>query len=211
MSVICPRKSYFDYKAEKQVILSVIQGTVDVGTETIEIFIPYPFQILGLSDVTQWPAMPPVSELPMNLSFDLKATGVQDSNAAWLQQMFSVMMYANRDHDDYSISPFLGSIEYEEYLFAKEAGYFKNFLNANLKPIFYNQFLFPPYEIVKFWNDEVTIASPATTMQRYRELASRLFELSDGRLWGAPGKYTIHYGPEIVTAELELVTEFCPI
>lgn len=202
------RKNYFETQFQTLPLLDVVTGVRNEETSELKLFFPYPFQILGTAAVNDWVAPPPYSELPMPEQIVVDLSGVQVANYGWLMQMFSVMMYANRDKGMYHLSPFLGSIQYEEKAFAKMSNYFYSYLNDQTKDFFYKQFIFPSSIIFQFWLDQVTKAAPQNEMEELLELCSKLFNISDRRLWGAPGLYTLYLGDlEPGDTSEELTTE----
>ena len=194
------RRAYFTQKRDNLIVQDVIVATIDDEAKILTLEFPYPFQIFGLARVEDWTTNPPASETPMPEDWILLSTANNNANSYWLQQMFSIMMYANRDYNaagDYSTSPFLGAITYTEKQWGKFNNYFWNYLNPALKPLYYNAFLAAPSWIKRFWVEEDTIADPYQLTQRDARIMSlmdRLFNQTDRRVWGAPGLYTVNYG-----------------
>lgn len=203
-------KQYFQTKIELVPEIDVVRVINDFDTQTATVFFPWPFQLVGFAAVIDWTPSPlPVSELPIVNTWSLFQASDQAANVDWLQDMFQVMMYANRDVGDYIDSPFLGSIQYTEKLMGKFANYFEQYENKALQSFQWLTFLSPGVFIKEFWHTENALAQPLTLQGRFLELMYKIFQMSDRKLWGAPGQYTIYYGNPTIGGSRYLINSTC--
>jgi len=207
------RKQYFNNQLSTLPLLDAIFGAIDEEAQTITIFMPYPFQLLGFAEEEYWNPEPP-TEGGTPRAWVYNPTTDQHTYRELILTLFNLMMYANRDVGNYSESPFLGAITYQEEDFAKFDNYFMSYLNPDLKPLWFNQFIANAGLIRKFWEDQLVIADPETVYPSLLELCTKMFNTSDRRLWGAPGLYTIYYGDStpggFEVLEFEVSSD-CPI
>lgn len=207
------QKQYYQTKIELVPLIDIIEPIIDDDAKTLTYFFPYPFQLVAFADIGPWTPSPlPVFENPINQAWNLKQTAAMGTYASsLLRDMFSVMMFANRDYGDYINSPFLGSITYQEHTIAKFANYFQGFENKDLQIWKLNTFLSPESLVVQFWQDQVAIAQPPQVQYRFLDLLNKIFKISDRTLWGAPGIYTVYYGEPVIGGSRYITNSTCQV
>jgi hypothetical protein len=177
----CPKSYFYNQKSIGQELnLIPLVGDATTG---FTITFPLPFLLIGYGDAVDLPAAPP-SYSPGRIT--LKSASVQDANRETLETLFIGLMQADRDDTD-PTNPLL-PIQYLDGLYRN---YFVQYLNLDQQPKNLNTFLFPESSIADFWAAEDATPSPNPTQALYNFMKS-LKEVSDLRMWGAPGTYQIN-------------------
>lgn len=176
----CDKKYYSSLKG-LQVQLNAIQMTGDIDGQ-MQIIFPNPFLLLGFVQAADLPqtegSVYPGAQIQL-----LQATTGDFSDL--LQELFIAFMQANQNTDDV--------LEATRYFDGQFRYYFNKYLNApnGNAPQNYNTFLMPGSMIMGFWAEQ--LAHP--DFHYYHdvlELTQQLFQVSNKRMWGAPGTYLIN-------------------
>lgn len=167
--------------------LAMMPGVFDVTTNFLSFFATAPFLILGLLDIFSLPVIAAPTNYA-NSKFKLSANATQLANAEWIQALFIAMGFANAQPEGTSN----GMTAYNSPGFPGFSEYMYRFLNPAILGAWYNTYVMPSSEIIQFWTDEVALADPNNTMNRFRQLAKDLFTNASLPLYNPPGLYEIN-------------------
>lgn len=167
--------------------LAMMPGVWNPITSFLSFFATSPFLILGLLQVAPLPTIAGPTQYP-NTKFNLRPNADQNADSEWLQALFIAMGFANAQPEGVSNGMTAyntpGNEGFSEYMY--------RYLNPTVLGAYYNTYVMPSNEIIKFWADEITRATPAETNQRLRELAYELFLNASLPLYNPPGLYEIN-------------------
>jgi hypothetical protein len=162
---------------------------------------PKPFLINGFGEMLPAPSTSP---LYPESRFNYRAIADQNTYKELPLTLFIAFMYANRT----ITNPLTDAVAYEELPYAKFAEYFDQHLNDALFPINYNPFAWPQNHIANVWGEMFTTPPPQGINLAMLELQQFLFQNSDKRLWGAPGRYYLNSPAVLGNQVFTPITEY---